>query len=327
MSAPHGVLLVNVGSPDAPTTAAVRRYLREFLGDPDVVKLNRAAWWLVLNGVVLPLRSPKSARLYQSIWTERGSPLIDNSVQQRERLASELGAGFRVALAMRYGNPSLARGMDELASAGCRRVVLVPMFPQFSRATTGSVEKAVHAECSRLGERPDLVVLPPWFDDDGYIAALAASVSQARAKAEFDHLLISFHGLPASSVAEGDPYRDQCVATAGALARKLGLSDSAWTLAFQSRFGRKRWLEPYATDVVRALAPAHPRVLVICPGFVADCLETLEELHLRLAQDFRAAGGAELAVVPCLNAGAGWIATLARLVRRHAQPHGIEADG
>lgn len=327
MSAPLGVLLVNVGSPDAPTTAAVRRYLREFLGDPDVVKLNRAVWWLVLNGVVLPLRSPRSARLYQGIWTERGSPLIDNSLQQRASLASELGAEFRVALAMRYGNPSLARGIDELAGAGCRRILLVPLFPQFSRATTGSIEKAVYAEYSRRRERPDLVVLPPWFDDDGYIAALAASVTEARTRAEFDHLLISFHGLPASSVAEGDPYRDQCVATAGALARELGLPRSTWTLAFQSRFGRKRWLEPYATDVVRALAPATPRLLVICPGFVADCLETLEELHLRLAQDFRAAGGGELAVVPCLNAGAGWIATLARLVRRHAQPHGIAADG
>lgn len=316
--------MVNVGSPDEPTPAAVRRFLREFLGDPDVVRANRVAWWLFLNGVILPRRGRRSARAYRSIWTERGSPLMDFSKRQRESLERELDSGFRVALAMRYGNPSLESGLDELAQAGCTRILLLPMFPQFSRATSGSIEKAVREALRRRGGAHELTVVSPWFDDEGYIDALAALVRAERDRARPDQLVISFHGLPASSVEERDPYRDQCVATAKALARELDLAPSGWTMAFQSRFGRGRWLEPYAVDVVRELARKHARVLVVCPGFVADCLETLEELRIRLAEHFRAAGGRELVVLPCLNDDPAWIATLARLVRRSARPPGME---
>jgi ferrochelatase len=313
--APIGVLVVNIGSPDAPTSAAVRRYLSEFLGDPDVVRANRVLWWFIWNGVILPLRSRKSARLYASIWTARGSPLVDISRTQTQLLARELGDKFKVVLAMRYGNPSLRVGLDELRAAGCKRLLLLPMFPQFSRATTGSIEKAVRAEIAKAGDSFELSVVPPWFDDAGYIDCLAARVREARDAASFDHLVVSFHGLPARSVDEGDPYRDQCVATANALVKQLELGAADWTLVYQSRFGRERWLEPYAVETLPKLAAQHPRVLVVCPAFVADCLETLEEIRIQLAETFRAAGGREFRVAPCLNEDPRWITTLVRLVR------------
>jgi ferrochelatase len=216
---------------------------------------------------------------------------------------------------MRYGNPSLRVGLEELRAAGCKRLVLLPMFPQFSRATTGSIEKAVRAEIAALASTFDLSVVPAWFDDSGYIECLASRVRDARAAASFDHLVISFHGLPARSVEQGDPYRDQCVVTANALVEQLALGAGEWTLVYQSRFGREPWLEPYAVETVPKIAARHPRVLVLCPGFAADCLETLEEIGVRLAETFRAAGGREFRVAPCLNQDPRWITTLVRLVR------------
>jgi ferrochelatase len=307
------VLLVNVGSPDEPTPAAVRRFLAEFLGDPDVVELPRVVWWPLLHGLILPLRSRKSAQLYASIWTERGSPLIDISRRQGAQLAEELGQAYRVSVAMRYGQPSIAHGLDELEASGCLRVVLVPMFPQWSRATSGSVESAVRAELARRGSRMSLAIVPAWFDDPGYIDCLAERVIESGFDSSW-HLVQSFHGLPASLVERGDPYRSQCEATAAALASRLVLSRDRWSLVFQSRFGPTRWLEPYATELVPSLARTHPRVLVTCPGFAADCLETLEELDVRLREAYRAAGGERFALVPCLNDQQRWIATLARLV-------------
>lgn len=316
------MLLSNIGSPDAPTPRAVRRYLREFLGDPDVVRANRVVWWFVLNGIVLPLRSRSSARLYASIWTERGSPLIDISRTQAQLLARELGSGFRVALGMRYGNPSLRAGLDELRRAGCARVVLVPMFPQYSGATTGSIEKAAREVVEDSRGALELDVVPPWFDDADYVACVAERVRDAQRSQPFDHLVVSFHGLPVRSIAEGDPYRDQCVATAGALARALDLRPEQWTLVYQSRFGREPWLEPYAAVTLPALARRYPRVVMVCPGFTADCLETLEELRVQLASSFREAGGEKLTVAPCVNDQQRWIATLARLVRRRSEARG-----
>jgi ferrochelatase len=310
---PLGVLLVNVGSPAAPTAPAVRRYLAEFLGDPAVVQLPRLLWLPLLHGLILPLRGPKSARLYQKIWTSRGSPLVSISLAQKEALQRELGERFRVAAAMRYGEPSIAGALS-----GARRLLLVPMFPQYSGTTTGTVEAAVRAQLARLPQPPELRVVTAFFDDPGYLAAVAARVRETVRDEDVDHYLFSFHGLPLRYVEAGDPYRTHVERTAAALARELALDPSRWTLAYQSRFGRERWLEPYALQVVPELAARAPRVAVVCPGFTADCLETLEEVEGQLGELFWRSGGREWKVVPCLDESRAWIEALAALVRRRS---------
>jgi len=307
------VLLVNLGSPDEPTAEAVRRYLDEFLADPLVVDTPRPLWWLVRKAIVLPLRGPKSAALYRSIWTSEGSPLIAYSRRQRELLARELGDGYRVALGMRYGSPSIAGAMDELAAAGCRSVLLVPMFPQYSRSTTGSIELAAGPAAERAGLA--LEVAPPYFEDGGYVASVAARLSEVGLD-DVDHVVLSFHGLPQRYVDRGDPYRAHCEATAAAVARALELGDGTWSLGYQSRFGPGQWLLPDVAQLVPALASSVRSVAVACPGFTADCLETLEEIGIRLRESFREAGGRELRVAACLNDHPTWIRALADLARR-----------
>ena len=317
---------MNVGSPSAPTAEAVRAYLAEFLGDPAVVRLPRWLWLPLLHGVILPRRAPKSAALYQSVWTAQGSPLIAITRAQRDALAARLAPGVRVACGMRYGEPSIARALDELAD--CRELVLVPLFPQWSGTTSGTVERAVRAALERRGDARPLRVSGAFFDDAGYLEALATRVRETVGAVGADHYLFSFHGLPARYVAAGDPYQAQCAATAAALARALELPRERWTLAYQSRFGRERWLEPYALDVVPELARRFPRVAVACPGFVADCLETLEEVRLQLGEIFRRAGGREWLVAPCLNDHPAWISALAELARGdHAALPSGPADG
>jgi ferrochelatase len=312
--APTGVLLANVGTPEGPDPGSVRRFLREFLSDPDVVPLPRAVWLPILHGIVLPLRGRSSARLYRKIWTPAGSPLLRFSRVQRDALAVRLGSGFAVALGMRYGRPSLAAALDELEAAGCARIVLVPLFPQTSFATTGSVVREVERIAGTRAARPALAAVPSVCEDAGYVAALAGLVRAARAGKRIDHHVFSFHGLPEKSVQRGDPYRGECERTASALASALELPDSAWTLAYQSRFGRG-WLGPQVDEVARSLAAGGANVLVATPGFAADCLETLEEIGIRLRETFHAAGGGELIVVPALNDVPEWIEVLARLVR------------
>ena len=319
------MLLVNLGSPDAPEAAAVRRYLAEFLGDPAVVKMPRALWLPLLHLVILPLRGPKSARLYQKVWTSAGSPLIAISRAQRDALAAELGKSFRVALAMRYGQPSIASALAELRTASCREVVLVPMFPQYSGTTTGSVIDAVRAAIDEP-ERERLRIATAFFDDPEYVASLAARVREHVVDAEIDHYVFSFHGIPVRYAEAGDPYPVHCQRTAAALAKELQLSNERWTLVYQSRFGRERWLEPYAAELVPQLAAKHPRMAIVCPAFTADCLETLEEIRLQLGDLFRAAGGREWRVVPCLNDDPRWIRALAGLVRRRSST-GSRANG
>jgi ferrochelatase len=309
---------VNLGSPSAPTAPAVRAYLAEFLGDSDVVRLPRWLWWPLLHGVILPRRAPRSAALYRKVWTDQGSPLVAITRAQRDALADRLGPAVRVAWAMRYGEPSIASALDELAGAGCRELDLVPLFPQWSGTTSGTVEKAVRAELARRAHAPELRVRAAFPAHGGYVAALAARVRETLGEAGADHVLFSFHGLPARYVAAGDPYQAQCEVTAQALARALELPRERWTLAYQSRFGRERWLEPHTLDVVPRLAARHARVAVVCPGFVADCLETLEEVRLQLGELFRQAGGREWLVVPCLNEHPAWIEALARLVAEPA---------
>jgi ferrochelatase len=311
------VLLANVGSPDGPDPASVRRFLREFLSDPQVVELPRAVWLPILLGLVLPLRSRSSARLYARIWTAEGSPLIVNSRRQQEGLARRLGPDFRVATGMRYGAPSLAAAFAELEELGCRTVVLAPMFPQHSFSTTGSIlAEGARVRSVRAG-RPGIRALGSFCEDAGYVRALAARVREARGNAAVDHHVFSFHGLPEKSVARGDPYRGECERTARALARELGLAEGSWTLAFQSRFG-PGWLRPFTDEVARALATRVRTVLIATPGFTADCLETLEEIGIRLRETFHAAGGRDLIVAPALNEHPTWLDALAELVRRTA---------
>ena len=315
-----GVLWVNVGSPVAPTTRAVRRYLREFLADPAVVDAPRLAWFLVRNAIVLPLRAPKSAELYRRIWTSAGSPLLVHSRRFRDALAEELGKGFEVALGMRYGEPSIEEGLRELAAAGCARVLVFPAFPQASRATSGSGEQEVERVLARWRGAPEVAIVPPYFEDAGYIASVAARARDALATGPVDHHVFSFHGLPERYVRTGDPYRDHCERTARALANDLGLAEGQWTLVYQSRFGRERWLEPDAARTVPELAARFPRVLLVTPGFVADCLETLEELGIRLREEFLARGGRELRIVTCLNEDPRWVRAAAAIVRRSWSP-------
>lgn len=318
MSVRTGVLVTNLGTPAAPTTRAVRTYLREFLGDPRVVEVNRVLWWCLLEGVILPFRAPRSAHAYASIWTAEGSPLLVHGREVESGLRAALGPSFDVVLAMRYGEPSIARGLDELVGRGCERIVLLPLFPQYSASTSGSVYAETFAQIARRRAQPALSVVAPYFDAPAYVSALAAVARASFDAREVDHWILSFHGLPERYVRNGDPYREQCEATARALAAELALPEGRWTLAFQSRFGREPWLQPYTDVVALELASRAPRVAVLAPGFAADCLETLEELGIRLAEDFAAAGGGSLRVAPCLNEAPEWIACLADLVRRTA---------
>jgi ferrochelatase len=283
------------------------------------VPLPRIVWLPILHGIVLPFRSRSSAELYAKIWSAEGSPLLVHARRQRAALEARLGAGFRVVIGMRYGKPSIAAAIAELADAGCGTVVLVPLFPQESQSTTGSVRAETERAVRASGRSLELLATGSFCDAPGYVRAVADRVRAAApagpaGEVRPDHHVFSFHGLPESSVARGDPYRGECERTADALASELGLEPSAWTLAFQSRFG-KRWLRPFTDEVVRELAPRCPRVLVATPGFAADCLETLEEIGIRLRETFERAGGRELVVVPALNDHPQWIEFLAEAIR------------
>lgn len=313
--APTGVMLVNLGSPEAPTAPAVRRYLAEFLSDPRVVELPRVLWKPLLHGVILPLRAGRSAALYRRVWTPAGAPLIAISGRQAVALSEQLGKGYLVVHAMRYGEPSIGKSLVELLDRGIDRLVVLPMFPQSANATVGSVRAEVSDRVAQLRPSLELSFVPPHFERADYIEALAECCRKAAAGDPFDHTVFSFHGLPQRQVDRGDPYREHCERTAHALATKLRLDPAAWSLAFQSRFGPATWLQPYTDRLVRSLAGRAPRLLVACPGFPADCLETLDEIGEVLASRFRRAGGEELRLVPALNDSPLWIAALERMVR------------
>ncbi len=323
-----GVLLVNLGTPDEPTPKAVRRYLAEFLSDRRVVEIPPAAWQPILHGVVLRTRPRKSAERYRAIWTPEGSPLLVHSQTQRTLLLGYLGQRLKAAglpadfcpveLGMRYGKPSIADALARLAAARVDKLLVLPLYPQYAASTTASAFDAVSRALSRTRRVPALRVLDSFHDDLGYIKAMARVVNDEWMKhGQPDHLVLSFHGVPRRTLELGDPYHCQCQKTARLLAQELGFSSDRWTLAFQSRFGRARWLEPYTTDVLRKLAKGGVRrVDVFCPGFVADCLETLEEIGIEGRRDFVAAGGGELRALPCLNAHPAWIAALASIAQR-----------
>jgi len=313
--APTGVLLVNLGSPDAPEPAALRRYLAEFLGDPRVLEINAALRWFLLNAIILPRRSRTSAEAYRKVWCKKGSPLIAISRRQAELVACRLGEAYRVELAMRYGNPSIAAGLERLVASGCDRIVVLTAFPQYSNATTGSVYAEVFRVVARERAMPSVAFVPPYYDHPGYLDALAASIRPHLERFRPDHVLLSFHGIPERYAREGDPYPVHCEATAREVAGRLALDEGRWTLTYQSRFGREPWLRPYTDETVRALARDCRRLLVASPGFTADCLETIEEIGQENRGYFLDAGGEELRFVPCLNSRSQWIDAMTDLVR------------
>lgn len=311
-----GVLLVQLGTPDAPTPAAVKRYLAEFLSDPRVVDLPRAFWLPLLHGVILPRRAPRSAALYQKIWRADGlSPLLHISQQQAAGVAARLGAELPVALAMRYGEPAIAPAVASLLAQGVSRLLVFPLYPQASGSTTGAALDGVAAALRHHRFVPALRLAAPFHDHPDYLAAVARRV-RAVAPAGA-HYLVSFHGLPVRHIQEGDPYADHCAATASGLARLLEMPPERWHVAFQSRFGREPWLTPATSDTLANLPrQGVKKLVVLCPGFVADCLETLEEIAHTGRESFLAAGGESFTYAPCVNDDPLWLDALAGLVAR-----------
>lgn len=327
------VLIVNLGTPTAPEPAAVRRYLREFLSDPRVVEIPRLAWWPILNGLILPLRPRKSAAKYATIWSEGGSPLLVYSRAQAQLLRGYLGdrgLDIEVALAMRYGEPSVASVLTTLREQGVERLLVLPMYPQYSATTTAAVFDAIWDRLRVMRNVPEVRVIKHFHDDPGYIAALKDRVLAhwqkfGRPESGAGQLVMSFHGVPKRTLDLGDPYHCECQKTGRLLAAALGLDPSEYRLTFQSRFGRAEWLQPYTAQTLVELARGGVgRVDVVCPGFTADCLETLEEIAIEGRAEFLAAGGREFHHIPCVNDSPTFIGALADLVEQHVQGWPVE---
>ncbi|MGB0712466.1 MAG: ferrochelatase [Gammaproteobacteria bacterium] len=322
-SEPLGVLLCNLGTPEAPTAKALKTYLREFLGDPRVVEMARPLWWLILNGIILNTRPRRSAALYERVWTEDGSPLLIITRRIAEALQnslSERASGpVKVAMAMRYGNPSIRAGLRELKEAGCRRVLVLPLYPQYSATTTASVFDAVVDELKGWRWLPELRFVNAYHDHPEFIKALAKQVdvhwsAHGRAK----RMLFSFHGIPKDYFMAGDPYHCHCRKTARLLAEELNLDEDAWHVSFQSRVGPKEWLKPYTDHTLKAWGKSKlESVEVICPGFAADCLETLDEIGRENRDEFQEAGGGEFRYIPALNDTPEHIQALGSIAMEH----------
>jgi ferrochelatase len=318
------VLLVNLGTPDTPTAPALRRYLAEFLNDPRVVEIPRLVWWFILNGFILPTRPAASAAKYASVWTPEGSPLAVWTQRQAAGLAATLQqAGHQVLVkhAMRYGNPSVASVMDELRAAGATRVLVLPLYPQYAAATTASVGDAVMRWALAARRTPELRFVGEYHTEPGYIEALAQRIEAHWAEhGRGEKLVLSFHGVPERSLHLGDPYHCQCHVTARHLGQRLGLTKDQLVVTFQSRFGKAKWLEPYTEPTLVAMAEQGvKRVDVACPGFVADCLETLEEINQEAREAFLHAGGETFHYVPCVNDSPVFVQALADIALRHLQ--------
>jgi len=326
-----GVLIVNLGTPDAPTTGAVRRFLRQFLSDPHVIQYPRLLWWLILNFVILLIRPSRSAAAYRKIWTEQGSPLMVHS----EAIAKKVHASMvsaengpvHLELAMTYGEPSIAGAIDKLLAKGVSRIVALPLYPQYSGTTTAAVTDVVALELKRRRQTTESRFIYDYHDTPGYIGALAASVREYWAQnGRSEKLLLSFHGVPKSTLANGDPYQLQCQETARLLADELQLDDDDWLLSFQSRVGREEWLAPYTDETVRELGKQGVmRIDVVCPGFSTDCLETLEEIAMQNAGFFSDAGGESLHYIPALNARDDHVQFLVDLIQQQIRHWSIEA--
>ena len=318
------VLLVNLGTPDEPTAPALRRYLAEFLSDPRVVEIPRLPWWLILHGIILRTRPAVSAAKYATVWMPEGSPLAvwtRRQAQGLDRALAERGHRVPVRHAMRYGNPSVASVLDALRAEGVTRVLVLPLYPQYAAATTASVGDAVMNWARKVRRVPELRFVGEYHDHPGYIDALADRLqAHWREHGRGDKLVLSFHGVPERSLTLGDPYHCQCYVTARLLAHKLGLSKDEIVVTFQSRFGKAKWLQPYTEPTLRALAAGGlKKVDVMCPGFVADCLETLEEIAQEARHAFLESGGEQFAYVPCVNDSPVFVQALADLALQHLQ--------
>ncbi|HEY5763987.1 MAG TPA: ferrochelatase [Rhodocyclaceae bacterium] len=330
MSAPtfrHGtppstaVVIVNLGTPEAPTKEALRRYLREFLSDRRVVDLPRAIWLPILHGIILNTRPAKSAAKYASIWTPEGSPLAVHTERQAKLLKGSLGErGHHVLVrhAMRYGEPSIPTVLDELAGLNATRILLLPLYPQYAASTSATVADAAFRHLLGYRNQPELRTVRAFCDDPGYIASCVAQIREHWIKhGEPDRLLLSFHGLPKVLLERGDPYYCECQKSGRLIAEGLGIADERLAITFQSRFGRAEWLQPYTAETLKSWGKdGLNRVDVFCPGFVGDCLETLEEIALEAKSDFLAAGGKTFHYISCLNERADWISALADLAER-----------
>ena len=330
-----GVLLANLGTPDAPDTGSVRRYLAEFLWDPRGVEMSRPLWWAILHGIILRVRPSRSAAAYRSVWTEEGSPLLTNARAQaaglQQALDREAPGRFRVALGMRYGEPDIAGAIDELLDAGATRLAVLPAYPQYSGTTTGSVFDAVAAALTRRRWVPALHLRSSYHDHPDFVAAVAASIREHwQSHGEPDRLLFSFHGIPRRYFLAGDPYHCQCHATARLVCEALGLDEARWALAFQSRVGREEWLRPYTDETLEQWGrEGAGTVHVVCPGFSADCLETLEEIAVENRDRYLEAGGTGFEYIPALNDRGDHVAALAAMAlsdtagwRERSEPDG-----
>lgn len=333
----RGVLLINLGTPEAPTPGAVRRYLRQFLMDPHVIGMNSVARFLLVCGIIAPLRGGRSARAYQKIWTERGSPLLFHTVDLASAIRRELGPDYRVEVGMRYGRPSIAQGIESLMRDLPEELIFVPLYPQFALSSTQTAVDSVHRALQKFSDHPRLTFVPAFYNDLGFINAMVGIGNHELGSFRPDHVLFSFHGLPRSHIKKtelidrycyfddqcckvfetGNPdcYRAHCYHTVRLTAAAMGLVTSQYTMCFQSRLGRG-WLQPYTDEVIQNMARAgKKRLAVFCPSFVCDCLETLEEIAIRGRQVFRSLGGEELRLIPSLNSSVPWVSALVRLIR------------
>ncbi|MBF0414761.1 MAG: ferrochelatase [Magnetococcales bacterium] len=311
-----GILLLQTGTPGAADTASVRRYLAEFLSDPMVIDLPRLAWLPLLHAIILPLRARRSARLYQKIWLDNGiSPLLHHSLVLARETANLLGSGTITDLAMRYGHPGMEEILNTMRQQGADRFLIFPLFPQYSRTTTGSCVAKLFQLVTQIVHMPPVRIARPFFDHPLYIQALAAQIHHHHPPRPGRHYLFSFHGLPQHYVTRGDPYEEHCRATANLLARAIPLQPQQWTLSFQSRFGPQAWLEPNTQTLLKTLpGQGMTDLAVICPGFVADCLETLEEIAIAGQKTFLDHGGQTFGYVPCLNQSPAWLAALKAII-------------
>lgn len=340
-ASPLGVLLVQLGTPRSPSVRDVRRYLRQFLSDARVMDLPAPARFLLLNAVILPFRPRRSAHAYRQIWTEAGSPLTLHTRSLARAVQNRLGDGYRVTVGMRYQEPSLGSALDELTEAGCRRLVVLPLFPQYSSAATGSALEAAIAEAGRRWNVPDVTTVGEFYDDEGFLHALVAASRPHLEEFQPDHVVFSYHGLPESQIRKSDPtggwclasadccaevkganrfcYRAQAFATTRLAAARLGLEQGSYTTTFQSRLAGQKWIEPYTDVVLPELYESGARRLaVLTPSFTADCLETLEEIGIRGRDQWDELGGGEFLLIPCLNSQPEWVDAVTEMVRRQA---------